>query len=57
MVLNLVMNVKVNRKDFYKYISSIRKARVNVGLLLNGAGCLLRPQKKSKCLLHLSLYE
>lgn len=46
-MLNLAMNVKVNRKDFCKYISSIRKARVNVGLLLNGSGYLLRSHRKS----------
>lgn len=39
--------MKVNKKDFYKYTSSIRKARVKVGLLLNGAGCLLKGHRKS----------
>ena len=34
--LNLARNVKDNKKAFFKYISSKRKARDNVGPLLNG---------------------
>ena len=30
--------MKGNKKGFYKYSSSKRKTRENVGLLLNGAG-------------------
>ncbi|KAK4807194.1 hypothetical protein QYF61_024314 [Mycteria americana] len=38
MELNLARDVKGNKKGFYKYIGDKRKARENVGLLLNEAG-------------------
>jgi len=39
--LKLARDVKNNRKGFFKYISSKRKARDNVGPLLNEAGVLV----------------
>jgi len=39
--LNLTRDVKDNKKGFFKYISSKRKTRDNVGLLLNEAGVLV----------------
>ncbi|XP_068809548.1 uncharacterized protein [Struthio camelus] len=39
--LNLARDVKDNKKGFFKYITSKRKTRENVGLLLNGAGALV----------------
>jgi len=39
--LNLARDVKNNKKGFFKYISSKRKTRENVGLLLNEAGVLV----------------
>jgi len=39
--LNLARDVKNNKKGFFKYISSKRKARDNVGQLLNEAGVLV----------------
>ncbi|GAB0206875.1 mitochondrial enolase superfamily member 1 [Grus japonensis] len=39
--LNLAMDVKDNKKGFFKYISSKRKTRENVGLLLNEVGALV----------------
>ena len=39
--LNLVRDVKANKKDFYKHISSKRKTRENAGQLLNGTGVLV----------------
>jgi len=39
--LNLASDVKNNKKDFFKYISSKRKTRDNVGLLLNEVGVLV----------------
>jgi len=38
LMLNLVRDVKDKKKSFYRYISSKRKIRENVGPLLNGAG-------------------
>jgi len=38
--LNLARDVKDNKKGFFKYISSKRKTRDNVGLLLNEVGAL-----------------
>lgn len=38
MDLNLARDVKGNKKSFYKYISSKRKMKEYVSLLLNGAG-------------------
>ena len=35
--MNLARDMKSNRKSFYRYISSKKKARINVGLLLNVA--------------------
>jgi len=39
--LNLARDVKNNKKSFFNYISRKRKARDNVGLLLNEAGVLV----------------
>jgi len=39
--LNLARNVKDNKKGFFKYITSKRKTRDNVGLLLNEVGVLV----------------
>ena len=39
--LKLARDVKNNKKGFFKYISSKRKARDNVGPLLNEAGVLV----------------
>ncbi|GAB0204007.1 hypothetical protein GRJ2_002866300 [Grus japonensis] len=39
--LTLERDIKGNKKGFYTYISSKRKMRENVGLLLNGAGDLV----------------
>jgi len=39
--LNLARDVKNNKKGFFKYISSKRKTRDNVGLLLNEVGALV----------------
>jgi len=39
--LNLARDVEVNKKDF-KYISSKRKTRENVGLVLNEVGTLVK---------------
>jgi len=39
--LKLARDVKDNKKSFFKYISSKRKTRDNVGLLLNEAGALV----------------
>ncbi|KAK4807097.1 hypothetical protein QYF61_018438 [Mycteria americana] len=41
MELNLARDVKGNKKGFYKYIGDKRKARENVGPLLNEAGDLV----------------
>jgi len=39
--LNLTGDVKDNKKGFFKYISSKRKSRDNVGPLLNEVGTLV----------------
>ncbi|GAB0184039.1 mitochondrial enolase superfamily member 1 [Grus japonensis] len=39
--LNLARDVKDNKKGFFKYISSKRKTRENVGPLLNEVGALV----------------
>ncbi|GAB0178132.1 mitochondrial enolase superfamily member 1 [Grus japonensis] len=39
--LNLARDAKNNKKDLFKYISSKRKTRENVGLLLNKVGALV----------------
>ncbi|GAB0208892.1 hypothetical protein GRJ2_003354900 [Grus japonensis] len=41
LALNLARDVKDNKKGFFKYISSKRKTRENVGLLLNEVGALV----------------
>lgn len=46
--LNLVRDMKVKRQVLYRHTSSIRKARGNVGLLLNSVGYLLKGYKKVK---------
>lgn len=49
-----------NKKSFFSYIVSKRKARKNTGLLLNGNGVLVtKAMEKAEVLnafLHLSLY-
>ncbi|XP_064900742.1 transcription factor RFX3-like isoform X2 [Columba livia] len=58
--LKLARDVKGDIKGFYRYISSKMKTRENVGLLLNGAGNLMRKGhgkgQGTKCLLRLSLF-
>jgi len=44
--LKLARDVKDNKKGFFNYISSKRKARDNVGPLLNEAGVLVRMQRR-----------
>jgi len=39
--LNLARDIRNNKKGFFNYISSKRKTRDNVGLLLNEAGVLV----------------
>jgi len=39
--LNLARDVKDNKKVFFRYISSKRKIRENVGMLLNKVGALV----------------
>lgn len=39
--LNLARNIEDYKKDFFKHISSKRKTRENVGLLLKGIGTLV----------------
>jgi len=39
--LNLARDVKNNKKSFFKYVSSKRKTRDNVGPLLNEVGVLV----------------
>lgn len=46
--LNLVKDVKANKKGFYRYISSNRKAMENVCLLLIGVWDLVTMQRKSR---------
>ena len=41
MVLNLVTNVKSNKKSFYRYFSCKKKTREDVGPLLSEAGHLM----------------
>lgn len=40
-VIRVYRDIKDNNKDFFKYISSKRKMRENVGPLLNGVGALV----------------
>lgn len=50
-MLNLEKEVKGNKKCFYRYISSKRKSRENMGLLLNVAGGLMtKDMEKAKAL-------
>jgi len=56
--LNLSRDVKDNKKSFFKYISSKRKTRDNVGPLLNKVGVLVtgcREGRVTECLLCFSL--
>lgn len=59
--LNLVRDVKGNKKELYKYISSKRKARENADLLLNGAETLVGKDMEkcqgTQCLLCLGVYR
>lgn len=49
--LNLERDVKGRNKRFYKYINSIKMTRENMGLLLNGAGELVKnDMEKAKML-------
>ncbi|KAJ7407596.1 rna-directed dna polymerase from mobile element jockey-like [Willisornis vidua] len=50
--LSLAWGIKDNKKGFYKYISSKRKTRENVGLLLNQMGVLLIEDTKAAELLN-----
>ncbi|KAK4811992.1 hypothetical protein QYF61_022988 [Mycteria americana] len=48
--LDLARDVKDNKKGFFKYIGDKRKARENVGLLLNKAGDLVtQDMEKAEC--------
>lgn len=62
MELNLARDVKDNKKGFFSCISSKRKSRGNVGLMLNGVGALvvedtreLEFSRVTECLLCFSL--
>lgn len=47
--MSLERDVKGSKNGFYKYISSKRKVRENVSLLLNGAGDLVtKDMEKAK---------
>ena len=46
------MEVKGNKKGFYKYISSKRKSRENTGLLLNVAGDVMTKDMEKAETLH-----
>ena len=50
--LNLARDVKNNKKSFFKYISSKRKTRENVGLLLNKVGALVTEDTEKAALLN-----
>ncbi|PKU46909.1 alpha-n-acetylneuraminide alpha- -sialyltransferase [Limosa lapponica baueri] len=52
--LNLAKDVKDNQTGFCKYISSKRKARKNVGLLLNEMGALVMEDTENMELLNAS---
>ncbi|GAB0177880.1 mitochondrial enolase superfamily member 1 [Grus japonensis] len=59
--LNLARHVKENKKGFFKYITSKRKTKENVDMLLNEVGALVmedtdREGGVTNCLLCLSLY-
>jgi len=49
---NLARDVKDKKKGFFNYISSKRKARENVGLLLNEAGVLVKEDAEKAELLN-----
>jgi len=50
--LNLAWDVKDNKRSFFKHISSKRKTRDNVGLLLNEAGVLVTEDAEKAALLN-----
>ncbi|PKK34045.1 INO80 complex subunit C [Columba livia] len=50
--LNLAKDIKDNKKGFFKYISSKRKVRENVGPLLIGVGAMLMDDRKKAELLN-----
>ncbi|GAB0176369.1 mitochondrial enolase superfamily member 1 [Grus japonensis] len=52
--LNLARDVKDNKKGFFKYISSKRKTRENVGLLLNEVGALVTEDTEKAELLNVT---
>ena len=52
MELNLVREAKDNRKGFFNYVSSKRKTRENVGLLLNDMGALVKEDTEKAELLN-----
>ncbi|GAB0189052.1 mitochondrial enolase superfamily member 1 [Grus japonensis] len=52
--LNLARDVKDNKKDFFKYISSIMKTRENVGPLLNEVGALVMEDTEKVELLYVA---
>lgn len=45
--LNLTRDVKDSKKGFCRYINNRRKTGINVGLLLNGTGALVRKDMKN----------
>ncbi|GAB0177889.1 mitochondrial enolase superfamily member 1 [Grus japonensis] len=50
--LNLARDVKENKKGFFKYISSKRKTRENVDMLLNEVGALVMEDTEKVALLN-----
>lgn len=59
LVLNLVREIKDKKKDFFKYVSSKRKTRENVGPLLNETDAALTEdteQAVTECFFCCSLY-
>ncbi|PKU42382.1 rna-directed dna polymerase from mobile element jockey-like [Limosa lapponica baueri] len=52
--LNLARTVKDNKKGFFKYTSSKRKTRENVGLLLNEVGALVTENAEKEELLNVT---
>ena len=50
--MKLARDVKDNKKGFFNYISSKRKARDNVGLLMNEVGVLVTEDVEKEELLN-----
>lgn len=53
--LNMIWDVKENKKGCYKYLSSKKKTRKNVGPLINRVGALVTKDKRKAELLSLLL--